>query len=298
MNDIDGIRRNVSLVETARSFGVDLEPDGREWVAPCPFHDERTPSFTIFTGNDHVERFQCFGCDAKGDVLDFTQRIKGVSTIEAIKILSGGTNTGPNIRPVQAEKRGVYDDIEILPPPTELAVGRKIVLYNPKRAHNGNITPTGVYPYRRADGSIFAYVLRKPLPDGGKETPMVCWVRLPDGQECWARMPFPKPRMLYGLDRLKASGQVWVVEGEKCADALWDIRDRKKPVLTWAGGTHGAVHADWSALAGRDVLIWPDADRSGYAVTASKITELLAGVAERVRFIEILKGTSRARDDF
>lgn len=295
MSDIDNIRRSVSLADTARTFGVDLEPDGREWVGCCPFHEERTPSFTIFTGKDGVERFQCFGCDAKGDVIDFTEKIKGVSTAEAIKILGGGTNTRPNVAPVQADARGPYDDIEILPPTTELAVGRKIVLYNPKKELNGNMTPSAVYPYRRGDGSVFGYVLRRALPDGGKETPMVCWVRLPDGRECWARMPFPKPRMLYGLDRLRDDRQVVVVEGEKCADALWELRG--KAVVSWAGGTHGVIHADWSPLGGRDVLIWPDADRPGYE-TAAHIGRLLAGIAERVRFIDIFQGINRARDDF
>lgn len=295
MSDIDRIRRDVSLVATARSFGIDLEPDGNEWVGCCCFHDERTPSFTIFTGRDHVERFQCFGCGAKGDVIDFTEKLKGVSTGEAIKILGGETRAGSNIPAVSAPARDPYAGIEILPPIGQLAAGRKISLYNPKRDQTGNMTPDAVYPYKQLDGAIFGYVLRRRLPDGGKETPMVCWVRLPSGAECWARMPFPKPRLLYGLDRLRDDKQVVVVEGEKCADALWSLRG--KAVVSWAGGTHGVNHADWSPLAGRDVLIWPDADAPGFS-TAAHIGRLLTGVAERVRYINVNKGLSRERDDF
>ena len=89
MTDIDQIRLRVSLYDTVRSCGVDLEPDGREWVGCCPLHNERTPSFTLFAGKDGIWRFQCFGCGEHGDVIDFIEKVKGVSTAEAIKILGG-----------------------------------------------------------------------------------------------------------------------------------------------------------------------------------------------------------------
>lgn len=295
MTDIDRIRREVSLSATAQSFGVQLQEDGHEFEACCPFHDERTPSFTIFTGKDRVQRFQCFGCGAQGDVIDFVEKIQGVSTGEAIKILSGDARRGVNVAPVSMPVRDIYAGITRLDPVTEIAPRAKLVLYNPKRDQNGNMTPSAVYPYRRADGSIYGYVLRHDLADGGKETPMVCWARLPDGRECWCRLPFDKPRPLYGLDRIAGDRQVFVVEGEKCADALWDLR--KLPVVSWAGGTHGVAHADWSPLAGRDVVIWPDFDVPGYS-TAERVGETLSAIAKRVRFIDPGKGLHSARDDF
>ena len=47
---------------------VKLKRAGGEWKACCPFHSEKTPSFTIY-GNGR--RFMCFGCGAEGDVFDF-----------------------------------------------------------------------------------------------------------------------------------------------------------------------------------------------------------------------------------
>ncbi|MSX01589.1 MAG: hypothetical protein F2813_00335 [Actinobacteria bacterium] len=286
--DIAEVRRSADLVAVARSLGVDLRQDGAEFVGCCPLHSEKTPSFTIFQGRtDGVWRWKCFGCDEGGDVIDLVEKVQGIGTGEAIRFLAGDRPAGPNVRrealPPPADP---YAGIEILPPPAELVAGRRVDLYNPKRSKNGAITPAAAYPYKSADGSVFGYVLRHDLPDGGKETPMVCWVRLPDGRECWARMPFPRPRALYGLDRLGLKGQVLVVEGEKCADALWLLRGR--PVVSWAGGTHGATHADWSALAGRDVIVWPDADRPGYE-TAARVADLLAGIAQRVRFLDPMK---------
>lgn len=60
---------------------------GYEWKACCPFHADRSPSFTIFDGG---ERFHCFGCGAGGDVLDYIQRAHNVSLPEAARMLEGG----------------------------------------------------------------------------------------------------------------------------------------------------------------------------------------------------------------
>jgi len=288
--DIDAIRRDVRVSETALRFGVKLQRDGDEWIACCPFHSEDTPSFTVFVGKDRVERFHCFGCGERGDVLDFVRGIKGVDLPEAIRILVGG-NAGANVAPRQVEARDPYAGIVALDPPRELEPGHRVKLYNPKRAGTerewGSFLPAMTHPYRRPDGSLFGYVLRRNLPDGGKETPMVMWVRLSNGQECWSRFPFPKPRPLYGLDRLR-EGQVIVVEGEKCRDRLAKARPNRLWV-SWAGGTEGVKHADWSVLAGRNVVIWPDADAPGIA-TANEIASILHGLKAVPRTLDVVGG--------
>lgn len=290
MSEIERIRKDVSLAGQAQAFGVKLQQDGHEFVACCPFHSEDTASFTIFIGDDHVERFHCFGCGAKGDVLDFVQSIKGVDLREAKRILGGGA-AGPNVEPKQIRARNIYEGIVPIDPPAEpLRAGRRVRLYNPKRAGErtewGSFAPTMVHPYRRADGSLIGYVLRHDLGDGGKETPMVMFVRLPDGSECWARYPFPKPRPLYGLETIGDARQVFVVEGEKCADRG---RDRTSRVfVSWAGGTQGVKHTDWSLLAGRNVVIWPDHDGPGWR-TAQEIASILAGLEATTRIVELAR---------
>lgn len=285
-SDIELLRRKVSLARTAEAYGVGLREDGDEFVALCPFHAEDTPSFTIFTGKDHVERFQCFGCGAHGDVFDFVQGIKGVDLPEAIGIL-GGAKAGPNIKPRKVEARDIYAGITPLAPKGEIAAGRRLTLYNPKRAGTdmewGAFAPSMVFPYRRQDGSLIGYVLRHELPGGRKETPMVMWVRLADGKECWSRFPFPKPRLLYRLDKLR-DGQVIVVEGEKCCDALAARSGRN--VVTWPGGTYGVSHTDWSPLAGRSVVIWPDADAPGVK-TAEEIAAGLCRLDCTVKIMDV-----------
>lgn len=286
--DLERLRRDVSLSETAARYGCRLKRNGHEYIACCPFHAEETPSFTIFRGQDGIERFHCFGCGAGGDVLDFVQQIKGVDLAEAVGILDGNdgySHIMPNISPRAPQLRNPYEGITPLTPPSEpVGSGTRIRLYNPKRKGDrsewGSFAPSMVFPYRQADGALIGYVLRHDLPDGGKETPMVMFARLPDGKETWCRYPFPKPRPLYGLETLGKTKQVIVVEGEKCRDRL--AQKSGRTVLSWAGGTQGVKHTDWSPLSGRDVVIWPDFDVSGLS-TADEIAAILTALGARVR---------------
>ena len=284
VTDLDRLRLENPLLDVASGFGVKLEKDGAEWVACCPFHQEETPSFTLFVGQDKSWRFHCFGCGERGDVLDFVQKIKGVDFKEALKVL-GGEVRKQNVAPRAAvEARDIYAGIVPLPPAGEIKAGRRVKLWNPKREKFGAITPSMVFPYRSAAGDLLGYVLRHDLQDGGKETPMVMWCRLPDGSTEWCRYPFPKPRPLYGLDRLAAGKQVIIAEGEKCADVGAAITGRL--FISWAGGTYGIKHADWSPLAGRSVVIWPDADAPGLK-TAQEIGAILLGLGCTVKMMDV-----------
>lgn len=80
--------RNAYPLPTVAGAQVRLRQVGREWVGCCPFHADRSPSFTIFSSG---QRFYCFGCGAGGDVLDYVRRIHSVGVIEAAEMLDGGT---------------------------------------------------------------------------------------------------------------------------------------------------------------------------------------------------------------
>ncbi len=62
-----------------------LTKSGREFHGLCPFHHEKTPSFTV---NDDKGFFHCFGCGAHGSVLDFAMRTEGLSFLEAVESLA------------------------------------------------------------------------------------------------------------------------------------------------------------------------------------------------------------------
>jgi putative DNA primase/helicase len=284
-DDIARLRRDVSLSSTVSQHGYKLSRNGREFETCCPFHAEDTPSFKVFIAHDGVERFHCFGCGKQGDVLDFVREAKGVDLPEAIRILGGGIGSRPNVRPKQVKALDVYEGITPLPPPDLLQAGQRVRLYNPKREGErsewGSFAPSMVFPYRNADGSLLGYVLRHDLADGGKETPMVMFARLPDGTETWCRLPFAKPRPIYGLQDI-GDQQVMIVEGEKCRDRL--RKSSGRAVVSWAGGTQGVRHTDWSPLSGSDVLIWPDFDPPGLAA-ANEIALHLTSLGACIRLV-------------
>ncbi len=77
-----------SLPDLAARHGIRLIRAGREWKGPCPFHSEKSASFTIFHKGDR-EHYHCFGCGAHGDVVSFMAQIRNIEMREAIKLLAG-----------------------------------------------------------------------------------------------------------------------------------------------------------------------------------------------------------------
>ena len=106
MIDTQAIRTSNPLPSIVAAR-VNLQRAGSEWKGCCPFHADRSPSFTIFAGG---ERFHCFGCGASGDVLDFVQRAYGVSLPEAAQRLGAGDL--PTIQPAHGSefRRAVKPD--------------------------------------------------------------------------------------------------------------------------------------------------------------------------------------------
>ena len=64
---------------------INLKQKGNEFVACCPFHNEKTPSFNV---NDEDGYYHCFGCWAHGDSISFIRNYENKSFIEAIQIIS------------------------------------------------------------------------------------------------------------------------------------------------------------------------------------------------------------------
>ena len=82
--DLAALKRRHPLAEVVEQAGVPLRGRGRVRQAVCPFHEEREGSFTVYAD---TERWYCFGCGEGGDVLDFLQRLEGLSLPEAIRRL-------------------------------------------------------------------------------------------------------------------------------------------------------------------------------------------------------------------
>ena len=102
--DIPALKARHTLGDTVEASGVRLRGKGRVRQGFCPFHDEAEASFTVY---GDTERFWCFGCGEGGDVLDFVQRVDGLSLPEAIQRLDVGGHSpvsGAANRPAQTRR--------------------------------------------------------------------------------------------------------------------------------------------------------------------------------------------------
>ena len=118
------------------------------------------------------------------------------------------------------------------------------------------------------DLTLYHYPLVNSIPWGmaridrssGKKT-FRAWHKVRDGKIILAKPPVEK-LPLYNSDHLPDDLTVpaWIVEGEKCVEALSGLCVH---VVTSANGAGSAKHSDWSVLAGRPLIIWPDNDQVG-----------------------------------
>lgn len=86
---IDEIRTSNNIVDVISDCGVQLKQAGRNYQALCPFHDEKTPSFSV---SPEKQIFYCFGCQTGGNVISFVQKHEGKNFIETIKWLADRAN--------------------------------------------------------------------------------------------------------------------------------------------------------------------------------------------------------------
>lgn len=81
---LENLRQRIDLVEVISSH-VELKRSGASYKGLCPFHDEKTPSFMIQTGDAH---YHCFGCGAHGDAIHFLMTLQRLSFSDAVESLA------------------------------------------------------------------------------------------------------------------------------------------------------------------------------------------------------------------
>ncbi|HJR45729.1 MAG TPA: CHC2 zinc finger domain-containing protein, partial [Actinomycetota bacterium] len=84
-DDIDLLRDKADIVEVISSYSHLKKSGGHTFKGLCPFHSEKTPSFTVDTAKG---LFHCFGCSAGGNVYQFVQQIENLPFPEAVEWLA------------------------------------------------------------------------------------------------------------------------------------------------------------------------------------------------------------------
>lgn len=276
-HDITKLKERLPLADLIGDV-VDLKKNGAEFKGLCPFHKEKTPSFGVFY-RDGREGYYCAGCGAGGDHIEFIQQYYQLDFTEALDRfaeLAGGASAATNDNAPQrngkAKQRPVNDWVPAIAPANAKAPS---TLYVNRDGEWVEQKVVAAWPYRDADGNLHAYTCRveHAKPDGsiGKDVIPVCWkTNKTTGEQKFKQGALPEPRLLYGAELLAANPQhnIILVEGEKAADAGRRlVEDAGVPVLvlTWPGGCKAVDKADWSLLAGRKVVGWPDCDSQAYA---------------------------------
>ncbi|GAB2621345.1 AAA family ATPase [Novilysobacter erysipheiresistens] len=256
--DTAPIKRVLALL------GGVTQPDKNQWLVRCPAHDDHTASLSVSVDEDGTVALYCHrGCSAKkvceaiGLTLPDLFPPKGKATKPTkAKAKPKPTAKAKPAKPITDEDRDEAKQAAKKLGPSSL-VGFKLA---------------DVYPYRDASGKVWGWRARYESKTGGKQIKPFHH----DGNE-WVLKERKPPRAgkpLYLLPEvLAAADPVFIVEGEKCADTLAAI----DIAATTSGAASSAGKADWTPLAGRRCIVWPDNDDPGekYAAdVAAKLTAL------------------------
>ena len=129
-NTIEQIKERLDIVDFIRQYVPNLKRAGRSYKACCPFHQEKTPSFTC---NSEKGFFYCFGCQEGGDIFAFLMKIENLSFNEALEKLAklAGVEYRPQ-RPLTAEEN-------------RRAALRRVLEFAKNHYHKNLFSPAGEY---------------------------------------------------------------------------------------------------------------------------------------------------------
>ena len=108
---IDQVLNQTDIVDLINGY-IDLKNKGKEYSACCPFHGEKTPSFTV---SPEKQFYHCFGCGAHGTAINFLMEHEGLQFIEAIEVLAnrlGLEVTTENGTQHQSDHHKLYQALE------------------------------------------------------------------------------------------------------------------------------------------------------------------------------------------
>jgi len=111
--EINSIKQNVDLAAVIQSCGIDLKKSGKSYKGYCPFHeDSKSPSLSVTPAEN---LWQCFGCGAGGDVIDFIRKHDGISFKEAVARIRSQKPEAGNQKKQPVKRKKTKDEPELTP---------------------------------------------------------------------------------------------------------------------------------------------------------------------------------------
>lgn len=228
-----------------------VKRNGSGWIAKCPAHNDRRPSLSVSPNENGVVLLHCHAGCLPEDVLS------------AIGLGFDDLFPDDKRRP-DTERPHLNGHSKPQKRDTFATADEAIAAYERKLGQH-----TAAWRYHDKRGGVCGVVVRWDSSDG-KTFRQIS--RADEGR--WRMKAMDEPRPLYRLGELSGHSTVYVCEGEKCCDALAALGFA---ATTSPGGSKAAHKGDWRTLAGRDVVILPDADEPGrrYAEAVASILDRL-----------------------
>ena len=141
-DDVRRVRDEADIVRLITPH-TQLKKVGRQWSGLCPFHNEKTPSFSV---NQEKGVYYCFGCQAQGDAIEFVRQMEGLDFVGAVEVLAA--RSGITLRYTErAEGRSRSRRKEL----TEL-VARSAAFYHERLMDQGDTNARPARDYLRSRG--------------------------------------------------------------------------------------------------------------------------------------------------
>lgn len=295
------------LLASLREHGYEPRKVRAGWCCRCPAHDDRTPSLSIHAGDDGRALVNCHaGCSVDAVCGSIGLRPADLFTDDSSRRNGHAPKTrrrGDGDETTRKPARG-GDSVTVASDANPHASGRTFptardAVAELERRHGPK---AGWWTYTDAAGTPVCVVVRfdvppdpaKPDAKPGKVFRPATW-----NESAWFIGSKPNARPLYGLPALlatKPGDRVYVTEGEKAADAA---RAVGLVATTSPHGSESASKADWSPVAGRDVVIVPDHDDAGerYADDVARLATAAGAKSVRVvRLVETWAGMPKGGD--
>ena len=213
--NIQEIKDAANIVDVVNHFASDLrlKNQGGNLVACCPFHNEKTGSFTI---NKRDNYFKCFGCGKSGDSISFVMEYKKYTFVETIKALAEYYNISLDDEPNQPKKQYIKPK----PRPEGLSP-EAIALFNSRGIELQTLREFNVTGCREY------------MPKSGENTDTICFNYYRDGEltnikfrsvtQKDFRLSKDAELIFYNLDAIKNSDKIIIVEGEMDALSVYQV---------------------------------------------------------------------------
>jgi putative DNA primase/helicase len=268
---------------------------GHEWKATNPTRSDTTPdSFSI---NMNTGAWADFATgDKGGDLVALVAYLEGCKQGDAARRISDFLGLSPATpstahdkltqavseppsAPTAATQAAKAEWLPIMPVPDDAPAPLLVDRYKGE--------PSAAWAYFDASGRVLCHIRRFDTPTGKVILPLT-YCQHQSGKRGWRSQALPAPRPLYNLHHLaqRPTAPVLVCEGEKAAEAAAALLPHYV-TTTAPNGSKAPDKADWRPLAGRDVLLWPDNDASGYEYAQAVERLALASGATRVQWLQL-----------